>query len=762
MANHIGGGAFRGPVVQVGRDVHGGLHVYAGSPPAGDRLAGYLQAAVQLAAEHPYPAVLPGVVPPLARIHLRQAVHRQSPTACAAESTHSAVPADEAFGDVARPTVVVAEPGGGKSSLLRMHLTKVCERWLGGERREALPVIVHASALIAGPLADCLARAVNADLPGLVEEVPPDFFQQPPAAGTHWLVLVDGLDELPEPRDMERVLRQVICWQKTHPDRYRFVLASRPLADWLLQFGEDITLYELQSFGPAEIGQVAARWFRAFGLAQPETVAERFLAAVRHAGLTAPAGAPLMIAMLCQLHAASPAEGLPTCRGALYERFVELLRERRRPIDPTARAFVGHGPVAVAAADRVLGELPEHLAAIAHQLLFADQGARTVLDMLAERVAAPGRVPLAEWRRFLLSALLSTGLLTATAGGHVVAHRSVLEFLAARHATRSPAVRDAELRRAFRAVRHRGLGAPKGVRPRLSQWRPCFCPDLPDSYLGFIIDAAPVQAARYLTRLAYGSAGPYGCWFVVDQARLGTGLPAGLLTTALRELRLEGGHRSRPPHARVVATVAMADTWAELGDARGAEVLAGLTANPRLRFAERWLAAATLVELGDTRGVDGLAALAVTRGHAPGYRGAAIKRLVEVVGIERSIATFRQAIADPSVKKLDRVFLAILLAKAVSARAGGEELYTLATDLDLAPSHRAFAARQLAVTAGDPRGVEVLRSLVADSGLRNRLIVIGDLGSCPGGPAALRKPAADATLPRLVRWAARREASRER
>ncbi|MGF1430051.1 NACHT domain-containing protein [Kitasatospora sp. LaBMicrA B282] len=758
MENHIGGGEFHGPVVQA-RTV-GELHLHAGPTLAANQLADYLRAAAQAAAEHPYPAVFPGVVPPLARIHLRQVARPYSSSSHPAASGHPPVPADEMLGSTADLTVVVAEPGGGKSSLLRMHLARVCGRWLRGERREALPVLVHASAVVTGPLADCLAKAVNADLPGLVEVVPPEFFRQPPAPGEQWLVLLDGLDELPELRDQELVLRQVLAWQQSHADRYHFVLTSRPLPDRLLQvLGEGTAIHELQSFGLAEIEEVATRWFHAFGLTQPEAAAEQFLAAIQQAGLTALAGAPLMIAMLCQLHAASPAERLPASRGALYERFVDLLRERRRPTGPTVETLARHGPAAVAAADRVLGELQEHLAAIAHHLLFAEQGARAVLDLLlAERVTAPARVPRGEWQAFLASAVLSTGLLTATAGGYATAHRSMLEFLAAQHATGTPAARDAELRRAFRAVRHRGLRAPKGIRPRTGRWRPCRCPELPDSYLGFVIDAAPEQAARYLGRLASGSAGQYGCWFIVDQSRLGTDLPAGLVATALRELRFEGSRRSRPPMERVVAAVATAEMWTELGDPRGAEVLAGLAANQRIRYADRAFAAEALAAIGDARGIDGLHTLLVSPERVWAYRRVVAKRLAEAAGSERAVSAFRQAIAHPSIKNIDRVFLAIALTKTISIRAGSEELYALAIDLDAHPFDRAYTAHELAVTAGDPRGVQLLRAIVAGPGLRARLLAISYLSRCPGGAEALRELATDSGLPRLVRWAARRSA----
>ncbi|MGW4722169.1 NACHT domain-containing protein [Streptomyces sp. NPDC004291] len=761
VENRITGGEFHEPVIQV-RTV-GELHVHNGLASTSDRLAEYLRAAARAAVEHPYPAVLPGVVPPLARIHLRRTVCLRTSSTRPAESAYPSIPVDEVLGGAVGVSVIVAEPGGGKTSLLRMHLAEVSERWLRGERHEALPVLVHASALIAGPLADCLARAVSLDLEGLAEGVSAEFFRQPPATGTQWLVLIDGLDELIEPRDQERVLRRAVAWQQSHEDRYRFVITSRPLPDrFLRQFVTSVVVHELQSFGPAEIEKVANSWFEAFGLSQPEAVAKRFLAALRQAGLTALASAPLMIAMLCQLHAASPADGLPADRGALYERFTELLRERRRPDGPTAQALAKYGPTAVTAADHVLDELWEHLAAIAHSLLFSGHGTPAVLELLAKRVTTPARVPHREWQDFLTSVLLSTGLLTATVGGGVTTHRSVLEFLAARHATRIPAVRDAELRRAFRSVRHRALRAPRGIRPRLGRLWPCSCPDLPDSYVGFLIDTVPEQAARHLDRLATGGAGQYGCWFIIDQSRLGTGLPVGAVDTALRELRFEEGGRSRPPKNQVGAAVAMAEIWAELGDARGAEVLAGLAANPRLEYAHRGLAARVLAGLGDARGADELHALVASRERVGGYRRVLAEHLVEVAGVERGIAAYQQAIADPSATHLDRVFEAMALAKAVSARAGSEELYALATNLELVPAERFFTAWQLATTAGDPRGVELLHAEVAGVGLRMRLLAISYLSDCPGGVKALRELAEDSTLPRLVRWAARRAADRER
>ncbi|WP_030277475.1 ATP-binding protein [Streptomyces sp. NRRL B-24484] len=83
---------------------------------------------------------------------------------------------DEIFTADCSICVLVAGPGSGKSSLLRMHLTRSAGRWLAKQSDASVPVMIRAAALTGtAPLPTVLANATNAELAmfGLQDELTP-------------------------------------------------------------------------------------------------------------------------------------------------------------------------------------------------------------------------------------------------------------------------------------------------------------------------------------------------------------------------------------------------------------------------------------------------------------------------------------------------------------------------------------------------------------------------------------------------------------
>ncbi|MFJ6141750.1 hypothetical protein [Kitasatospora sp. NPDC092286] len=89
-------------------------------------------------------------------------------------------------------------------------------------------------------------------------------------------------------------------------------MATRPLPGGELDnIGFRPPRYDLEPFSPDEVHRVAWGWFHAFELAEPNRVATRFTQALARSRLSDLARIPLMISMLCQLHAIRPGRPLP-------------------------------------------------------------------------------------------------------------------------------------------------------------------------------------------------------------------------------------------------------------------------------------------------------------------------------------------------------------------------------------------------------------------------------------------------------------------
>ncbi|MFG2874744.1 helix-turn-helix domain-containing protein [Streptomyces sp. NPDC048337] len=712
------------------------------------RIGGYLTAARDAAREHPYAGVLPGIAPPLAAVYLSQRVHPWE-----RPSEAGALPADDLLTG-GSSCVVLAGPGGGKSSLLRTWLRRGTEEWLDGRGGERVPVLVPAAALVHAPLADAVAASVNLELEGLVEKLPTGFFATEPQPGAGWLVLVDGLDEVTDGAARHKVLRRLAEISRGEGSGlYRFIVATRPLSGGELDLlGVDLPRYQLQPFGREDLPLVAGSWFRCLEVPDPEGTTRRFLRALEQTRLAALAHVPLMTAMLCQLHAAAPEQPLPAGRGQVYRDFVELLHRQQYRVGaphPLPRLSAGL-PGALAAAERTLGHLPGLIAHLAAARLAGDTA--PAIDFLCALPEArrPPQVPEADWRAFLDTAARRSGLLTAGGGDLVFLHQTLLEHLAAQHLLRDPK----EGARAIRRVFHQrgtcgprvplsaySTGTPPGVRPRVwffRYWQPP--EDL--SYAGFLLDAAHEAGLTLrrspLRRLAARGGLP-GWRFVASLAAMGTRLPDDVVAAAAASLHAQAADPAPGNSHRRVA----AEALARLGDPRGADLLhalAGASDHGKRNF-ERLRAAQALVEHGDPRGPAALLALSRDAGASGPIRteAAAVSArigdpraadVLHAIALDTTVggpnrlqaATLSGGLHDPRAAEVLHV-LALdtragdherVQAAALSARLGDHRapdlLHGLSFDMTLPVLFRVRASGVLA-SAGDPRGVQRLHGL---------------------------------------------------
>ncbi|MEV8531996.1 NACHT domain-containing protein [Streptomyces sp. NPDC051211] len=162
----------------------------------------------------------------------------------------------------------------------------------------------------------------------------PAGWEQRVLAAGRGLILVDGIDEVPE-RERERTRRWLRDLMDTYDGDNRWLVTSRPSAvgeRWLAE--EGFSELTLSAMGPAEVATFIRRWHEA---ARPDAedpaelgaYEEQLLAAVRtKPDLGRLATNPLMCGLICALHRDRRGY-LPHGRKDLYEAALSMLLSRR-------------------------------------------------------------------------------------------------------------------------------------------------------------------------------------------------------------------------------------------------------------------------------------------------------------------------------------------------------------------------------------------------------------------------------------------------
>ncbi|MVO90254.1 hypothetical protein GPA10_37265 [Streptomyces sp. p1417] len=721
----------------------------------GPRLRAYLDAAILVAREHPYPGVVPGTrPPPLTAVHLRQ--HARQTHADAGSS--AGLPAD-AFDALTVPAedilereedaLVIAGPGGGKSTLLRTGLVSLAERWRTDHTSRLVPVCLSATALAApGSLHEAIAHEVKRDLSTAAPapDWPPQFFNTEPLRGVRWLVMVDGLDQITDPEARRNLVTKLKNASARPGSPYRFIATTRPLSLSEQQSaqltkreseGWPERRYELLPFTAEDLNRFAQQWFTALELPDPGRTASDFSSELQRRHLEGPARTPLMATVLCQLYSMDPERVLPASRGQIYKHFMDLLYRRQRSAGlraQTRTTLQECGQEALDAADQMLTQLQNMIAFLAAERRLGNT--TPTLDLIASQpdAARPECVPEAEWTMFLAESLRSSGLLTVREGEAAFLHPTLEEYLAACHTTRNGPAR-AQAHEVLNRLTKYSSG--ERIRPFApEQWahrRWGTKPEDSDSFVGFLLDLSYAETTDALQveegLLTLAMQGLEGAEFVVRQARLGTRIPGHVANAVTDTLTKLASNRWLARFQRMDAATELA--WFD--HQRATDLLTRLACEHDLNFQDRIEVAERLFELDQERGTDLLARLARQPGLARqtglGAPGFATRGLARKLGNPHGAECIMAALG---VAKLDHERSADLLAFLARERGlGGEERKLAAeilTELDqergaeLARDggyglpERRHAAETL-IKLDQERGVELLDLLAHDDSL---------------------------------------------
>jgi hypothetical protein len=680
----------------------------------GPALREYLAAAVAAARDHPYAVRLPHM-PPLATVYLRQqaSVSASVKDSVKAADDGAAGPEHLAAGrlevthvlDWTDHALIIGGPGAGKSSALRMLTHELGIRWLQGEPAEAVPVYVPAAELVSGTLSEGLAAGVSRHLASRLDRtLAPDLFTRTPVAGTPWLVLVDGIDEVLDPRARNRVYDTIA--HHVHDPRYRFLLASRPLSDEKIAtvLGKS-PAFDLEPFSEDQLPEFARTWFAALRTPNPDDLARRFTAQVRRRRLRDHARTPLVATMLCVLFANSPDQDLPVARATLYRQFLTLLLDKgpdeldsyQQIRDRAGR----YGHTAAQAAESLLTGLRDLLERLADQRM---HGAITPLVELAANLTdhhRPTYLRPDRWLAILRDVLRHSGVLVERGTDFDFAHQTLQEYLSACHRASADDLDQVATSIADQVTRYRDAHDLEELH-------------LLESFLLF--QAGELAAVGHdmnpLVRDLLTASRPAGTWFAAELLLDGIDVDAQNrqeVCLALSRLTLA--------HATGVFWYSGVDAALQLADLdreRGLRALRDILQNPTRDPFDRVTAAGAVMADDPETGLRCLLQVAGQREIYPGARLSAAAVLKEH-DMMRGAATLKAFVADTTMPLHLRVASATELS-------GGDEtvLVSLLRQLTADPTIDGFDRIELATQAAKadaPAGRDMLLGIIADPGL---------------------------------------------
>jgi cellulose synthase operon protein C len=350
--------------------------------------------------------------------------------------------------------LVTGGPGQGKSTMSLRLAADIATEWVAPTgtstallAEPVVPLRLTARELAARldlPFPEALADSVRCKYGGLLRCDVDAHLLAGRVAGCRWLLLIDGLDEVANSDERDRLVTVLSAWASDPAESpYRVVLTTRPIEGAALAPLQRAMAarYELQPFDEEALRHFAENWF-----AEEDTdTAHRFLRQIREAHLDELVRVPLLAtiaAIIFQQHDQRP---LPDNQYELYEAYLEFLRSAR--------------PVAPGPFEHLRTGLLEHLGRV--RLKTDTSLVVAARDWVEKHLALEDRPP--GWQAELTAFLATVGPLVIRGEDLGFLHHSFAEHLAATAQARSlPEAFDPE-QDAFARLLH---AACQGVRER--------------------------------------------------------------------------------------------------------------------------------------------------------------------------------------------------------------------------------------------------------------------------------------------------------
>ncbi|EWC58689.1 hypothetical protein UO65_6043 [Actinokineospora spheciospongiae] len=248
--------------------------------------------------------------------------------------------------DTADHVIVTGGPGQGKSTLSLRLAATLTTRWRNhpAESDEPLtepvvPLRLTARELatrLGSPFPEALAETARAEYGALLDTSFDARLLRDRVAGCRWLLLVDGLDEVADGTERDRLVTVLATWGADVGSPYRVVLTTRPIDGATLAPLQRAGAgrYELQPFDEAALRHFAENWFG------DEERAGRLLRQLRAAHLDELVRVPLLATIAAIVFEQNSDRPLPDNRYQLYEAYLKFLRSAHpEPEGPFTAAY---------------------------------------------------------------------------------------------------------------------------------------------------------------------------------------------------------------------------------------------------------------------------------------------------------------------------------------------------------------------------------------------------------------------------------------
>ncbi|MFV2126039.1 NACHT domain-containing protein [Micromonospora sp. LOL_013] len=354
-------------------------------------------------------------------------------------------PLEKVF-DQHRHLLIEGGPGTGKSTTAAQICRQLARAWLHADEhgrrltaKPLLPLLVTARSLAAHAgrkWPEALAAAASQGLGMAARDSVDPALLAGPVDGTEWLIVIDGLDEVPSD-ERETFMAVLSGWTAAADRPWRLLITTRPLvghATAMLGAGA-IGHYTLLPFDRRMLAEFAHRWFGP----SPEGAdqAAGFLSQVASAGLHEMAAVPLMATIAINVYADDPDSRLPRNRHDLYERYLHWLRQHNAARRTSARTALtatldgdrDSSALVAALCDRT-DDLVEELAV--ERMRSRRSLILTATDWLRREAGQVSGRPPEDMAELISEVLLSTGLLSRRDAGPDFIHLTFAEHFAAR------------------------------------------------------------------------------------------------------------------------------------------------------------------------------------------------------------------------------------------------------------------------------------------------------------------------------------------